>query len=80
MLSAVEHVSTPDCDHRGARAPHLGPQSQQECLQIHDLRLPGGIGDHCGPLRPTGRQHGVFRGPHAGDGEIDLTARHMPAG
>ena len=51
---------------------NAGPQLPQEGLQVHDLRLPGGVGDGGDAGGSYGGQHGVFRGPHAGDAQNDL--------
>ena len=49
-----------------------GSHGQQKALQIHDLRLPGGPHNGGDPFPAAGGQHGVFRSPHAGDGQADL--------
>lgn len=51
--------------HGGAPRPgHPSPAGVQEVLQVHHLRLPGGVGDHRDALRPAGGQHQILRGPH----------------
>ena len=65
-------------DHRAARAGHPGPHGVEEVLQVHDLRLPGRPHDGGGPPGPAGGQHGVFRGPHAGDGQAQLPPHQAP--
>ena len=64
----------------GACAPDIGSQLPQEGLQVHDLRLPGGVGDGGGAGGPYGGQHGVFRGPHAGKAQDDLRAGQTRSG
>ena len=56
------------------RPPHIGAQSAEEVLEVYDLRLPGGIGDGGDPLCRHRCQHGIFRGPYAGQGEGDIAA------
>ena len=51
---------------------NAGPQLLQKGLQVHDLRLPGGVGDGGDAGGSYGGQHGVFRGSHAGDAQNDL--------
>ena len=53
-------------------------------MQIHDLRLPCGIGDGGDPFGRHGGQHGVFSGSHAGNGQGDIcpgkfSLRHQAA-
>ena len=81
MLRRVEGRAPLNGDHRAARTGHPGPHSIKEPLEIHDLRLPGGSHNGGQPLGPAGGQHGVLRGPHAGDGQAQLPARQpLPLG
>ena len=67
--------------HGGAARPlHMGAHFLQKGLQIHDLRLTGGVGDDGSSLCTAGRQHGVLRGSHAGEAQHDLRAgKALPA-
>ena len=72
IAAAVEGDAALHRDHRAARPVHLRPYSPQKALEIHDLRLPGGVGDGGGAGGAHRRQHGVLRGPHAGQGEHEV--------
>ena len=64
--------------HRGGpRPPDGAADGPQIGLEVLDLRLPGGVDDDGLSLRPAGGQDGVFRGPHAGQAQGDLPARHV---
>ena len=68
-------VSRPEAAHGDRvrpRSAELTPQTAQEVLQSPDLRLSGRAADHRRPLCRACRQHGVFRSPHAGEGQPDL--------
>ena len=80
VLRPVEGQPAPDGDHGAAGAPHVRAHGAQEGLEIHNLRLPGGVGDGGDPLGRYRRQHGVLRGPHAGDGEHNVGPRHVVSG
>lgn len=59
--------------HGGAPRPgHPSPAGVQEVLQVHHLRLPGGVGDHRHAIGAAGRQHGILGGSYAGDRQDDL--------
>ena len=74
ILAGVQAPAALHHDLLCARPGDLRPQAAQKALQVHDLRLPGGVADHRHPLGAAGRQHGVLRGPHTGDGQ-----GHLPA-
>ena len=60
----MEGPSAPDHHRGGAGAPDVAAAGIEEVLQILDLRLPGGVGEHSGPLSPAGRQDEILRGAH----------------
>ena len=71
----------PSFYHHGGTAgsPDTGAHGPQEILQLHDLRFPGSIGNDSGSLRLASRQHGVFRGAHAGNLQKYLRAAQLTA-
>ena len=77
VSAAVEGPSAPD-HHRGcARAGDLRAAGIQKALQIFNFRFSGGVGKHRDALRPAGRQHQIFRGPHRGEPQHDLPPRQL---
>ena len=73
VAAAMERLLRAFDDHGGgACAVNAGPQLLQKGLQVHDLRFPGSVGNGGDALGTDGGQHGVFRGPHAGDAQNDL--------
>ena len=63
----MEGSPTPDGDDAASGTRHLTAQGVEKLLELDNLRLPGGI-DNGGVLRrPCPAQHGIFRGPHAGE-------------
>ena len=60
-------------DHSGAaRSRDARSGAAQERFQVHNLRLPGGVGDHRHAIGAAGRQHGILGGSYAGDRQDDL--------
>ena len=74
VLHRMEGHSPLDGDGRGARSLYLCAGRLKEALQVDDLWLPGSAydGGHSGTA--AGSQHGIFGGPHAGDGQAQLPA------
>ena len=70
----MERDPAPDHDRGCSRPLDLRPHRPEEALQVSDLRLPGRADDGGQAGTAAGGQHGVFRGPHAGDGQADLPA------
>ena len=71
VLPGVQGAAALDGDPAGARSLHPGAQAAEEVLQVHNLRLSGGVVKNGQPPGAAGGQHGIFRGPHTGDGQRD---------
>jgi hypothetical protein len=65
-------------DGGATRPPHTGSQAVEEALEITDLRLPGRVGDGGDAGGPHSAQYGVLRGPHAGQGQLNLPSPGPP--
>ena len=61
-------------DGRGSRAAHFGAHFIQEIRQIRDLRLLGGILNHCFTFRHGRRHHDILRRTNRGKIQVDLAA------
>ena len=72
ISTAVERLSTLHGHRGGSRPGNLGSAGGEKLLEIHDLRLPGGVGNGGDAVRAAGRQHQVFRRPHGGQAQHNL--------